>query len=674
MNYTKTFTLTGMALLLGSSCLLPVHAEEVSSEKQEVIYIMTDSTGKVRDVEAVNIFKGGNITDYGDYTDVRMLNTTDAITQDNDKITFSSSADKVYYQGTLASNTSIPWNIAIRYELDGKEVSPEKLAGKSGKLKIHFTISKNDAYEGNFYDNYALQAAFTMNGDECDNIVADDATVANVGNNKQLSYTILPGKGIDTVISADVKDFEMSSVSINAVRLNLNVDIDESQLTDKVDEIVSAIQKLDDGASSLKDGTSSLSTATSTLNDKVQQLNNGVGTLNNGTASLYSGLSTLNGKSEQLVNGAETAYAGLCTAAETSLNSQLTANGMAAVSLTPSTYSDVLMNLLQQMSADTVYQQAYASAEAEIRQQVNAQADTLYAGYIQSQADTIYASYVASIADSLYETVAKQAVTAQLMQSGYTAAQAEVFLGTEQGQALIADTVSKLTDDQKAQIQANAVAQLSDDQKAQILSGALSSLTDEQKQEITEAYVQQMMASDEVTSKINEAVATVSNEAEQISALKGQLDSFGTFCNGLKEYTGAVSSLTAGAGTLSNGMNSLYVNTSVLQSSVSELNDGVSKLYDGSKELADGTSEFSDKTADMDTQISDQIDEMTSSLTGSDEDSVSFVSEKNTDVDSVQFVIKTDAVEKPDTSAVTSTEEKQMTFMEKLLHLFGLDK
>lgn len=673
MNYTKTFTVTGLALLLGSSCLLPLHAEEVPSEKQEVIYIMTDSTGKVKDVEAVNIFKGGNITDYGDYKDVRMLNTTDKITQDGNKITFSSSADKVYYQGTMNS-TSIPWNIDIRYELDGKEISPDRLAGKSGKLKIYFNISKNDAYEGNFYDNYALQAAFTMNGDECDNIVADDATAANVGNNKQLSYTILPGKGIDTVISADVKDFEMSSVSINAVRLNLNVDIDESELTDKVDEIVTAVNKLDDGASSLKEGTSSLSTATSTLNDKVQQLNNGVGTLNNGTASLYSGLSTLNGKSEQLVNGAETAYAGLCSAAETSLNSQLTANGMATVTLTPDTYSDVLMNLLGQMNADAVYQQAYARAEAEVRQQINAQADTLYAGYIQSQADTIYASYVASIADSLYETVAKQAVVSQLMQKSYTAEQAEMFLSTPQGQALVADTVSKLTDDQKTQIQANAVAQLSDDQKAQILSGALNSLTDEQKQEITEAYVQQMMASDEVTSKINEAVSAVSAEAEQISALKGQLDSFGTFCNGLKEYTGAVNSLTAGAGTLSNGMNSLYVNTSVLQSSVSELNDGVNRLYDGSKKLADGTSEFSDKTSDLDSQVSDKIDEMTSSLTGSDEDTVSFVSEKNTNVDSVQFVIKTDAVEKPDTATVSSAEEKQMTFMEKILHLFGLDK
>lgn len=349
MKKIRNFSVIALSLLMTGSYLIPVNAEDTSSEKQEVIYIMTDSSGNVRDVEAVNIFKGGNITDYGTYSNVKMLNTTDRITQDNDKITFSSSADKVYYQGTMSSSASIPWNIHINYELNGKEVSPEELAGASGKLKMHFTISKNEAYEGNFYDNYALQAAFTMNGDECDNVIAEDATVANVGNNKQLSYTILPGKGIDTVISADVKDFEMSSVSINAVRLNLNVDIDESQLTDKVDEIVSAIRKLDDGAGSLEEGSGTLATATSTLNDKVQQLNNGAGSLNSGTASLYSGLYTLNEKSEQLVTGSKTAYAGLCTAAETSLNAQLTANGMDAVTLTPSTYSDVLMNLLSKM-------------------------------------------------------------------------------------------------------------------------------------------------------------------------------------------------------------------------------------------------------------------------------------------------------------------------------------
>ena len=36
-----------------------------------------------------------------------------------------------------------------RYTLDGKEVSPEELAGQSGALEIHFSIRENENCRGN---------------------------------------------------------------------------------------------------------------------------------------------------------------------------------------------------------------------------------------------------------------------------------------------------------------------------------------------------------------------------------------------------------------------------------------------------------------------------------------------------------------------------------------------
>ena len=153
-----------------------------------------------------------------------------------------------------------------------------------------------------------------------------------------------------------------------------------------------------------------------------------------------------------------------------------------------------------------------------------------------------------------------------------------------------------MTDEQKEQILNAAVAQLTDEQKEQILQGAVASLTDEQKTQIREAYIQQMMASDEVTSGINAAVATVSAAARQVSELKGQLDNYGAFYQGLLDYTGAVSDAAAGAKNLKLNMDALYSNTGALKLSVGELNDAVNKLYGGTKDLASGTSEFVDKT------------------------------------------------------------------------------
>lgn len=589
MKHMQKFTAAAMAVLLLGFTVVPAFAETAPSAKEEVIYAMADASGKVTDTEAVNIFAGGDIVDYGDYSAVKPLNTNDTITQNGDQIAFSSTADKVYYQGTM-KNAALPWNISIRYYLEGKEYAPQDVAGKSGALEIRFSVTKNESCGGSFYDDYALQASFTLDTERCQNIVSNGATVANVGSDKQLTYTILPGKGIDTVITADVTDFEMDAAAINGVRLNLDVDVDDTDLMDKVDELVSVIGDLDDGAWELHDGTK-------TLNSKVGDLHSGVGDLTAGAGDLYTGLTDITAQ--------------------------------------------------------------------------NQQADQLYLGYVKSQADSIYLAYVTTQADALYAQVAAQAVREQLIQSGYSEAQADAYLQTADGQTLVAQTVSNMTEEQKAQILNAAVAKLTDEQKKQILQGAVASLTEEQKAEIREAYIQQMMASDDVTSQINAAVATVS-AAKQVSELKGQLDSYGVFYQGLVAYTDAVSSAAAGAKSLKLNMDTLYSNTGKLKLSVGELSDAVGELYDGTGELTDGTTEFVDKTSDMDTQISDEIDSMTASLSGGDGDAESFVSEKNTNVNTVQFVIKTAAIEKAETTTDNTVESAPLTFWQKLLRLVGL--
>ena len=80
-----------------------------------------------------------------------------------------------------------------------------------------------------------------------------------------------------------------------------------------------------------------------------------------------------------------------------------------------------------------------------------------------------------------------------------------------------------------------------------------------------------------------------------------------------------------------------------------------------------------DETDGMDTEISDKIDDMLDSITGGDAETVSFVSDKNTDVDSVQFVIQTEAVKVKEKETTTKTTEKEKTVWEKFLHLFKLD-
>ena len=249
-----------------------------SSEKEETIYATLASDGSLKSMYAVNSFNGGNITDYGNYENVKMLNTEDPIKQNGDTVTFSSSAEKVYYQGDL-ENRPLPWNISIQYLLDGKKYTADEIAGKSGHLEVRFKVEKNEDCTGSFYDNYALQASFTLDTEQCSDISAPDATIANAGGSKQLTYTILPGKGIDTSFYADVKDFEMESASINGIHLNLNADIDDSALTGKVGELISAVSSLNKGAAQLSDGTAAVEEGASKTEQGALALKNGASSL-----------------------------------------------------------------------------------------------------------------------------------------------------------------------------------------------------------------------------------------------------------------------------------------------------------------------------------------------------------------------------------------------------------
>ena len=122
-NLKKSTTVFLVSALLVSALPVSVSAMEANTDKEEVIYVNLDNDGLVREINAVNIFDGnteGLIIDYGKYLDVRNMTTTDTIDLSGDAIKINSSAEKLYYEGKLES-TLMPWDIQIRYFLDGRE-------------------------------------------------------------------------------------------------------------------------------------------------------------------------------------------------------------------------------------------------------------------------------------------------------------------------------------------------------------------------------------------------------------------------------------------------------------------------------------------------------------------------------------------------------------------------
>ena len=194
----------------------------------------------------------------------------------------------------MKQNTEMPWTIQVRYKLDGVEYAPSELAGKSGKLEISISIKENKKCKKNFFENYALQTVVQLDTNLCENIKSDEATMANVGGLKQLTYTILPGNEKDIKITSDVTDFEMSEIQVNGINLNLGLDkdsIDTSSLTGELDKLKDAVNDLDDGANELNDGAKKLDDGAVTLTDGIKTIQDGLDQLNSKSSSLTSGSS-----------------------------------------------------------------------------------------------------------------------------------------------------------------------------------------------------------------------------------------------------------------------------------------------------------------------------------------------------------------------------------------------
>lgn len=591
----KTFLAVALTVSVAAAsvCSSAYAAAKADVTKQEVVYANLEADGAVSEIYVVNIFSvSGNavIEDYGDYSQVRNMTTTDEIRYEDGKVTISPSKEKLYYEGTL-ENAKLPWDIDIRYFLDDEEQEPKELAGKDGALRIELSVKENTACDSAFYDYYALKISLTLHTDRCKNIDADGATQANVGKDRQLTYTVLPGKGTDLVVCADVTDFEMDGISINGVQLNMNIDVDtrSGEISDQITELQDAVSELDSGAKELKDGSLDLRAGTEELYDGAGELVSGSNSLMSGAGSLTAGANSLVSGAEQVKNGAQEVAAG--------------ANSLSGGLSELSGQSAALNS-----GAESVFNSLIAQTEAGI-------ADVRgLLGNFGVSFDALTISNYGTVLQGMTDTI------------GAYQAQIDGALAM-QGSSMTSQTM----------IGQLASAKTSLDSYAAFYQGL-------------QAY----------TAGVDEAGAGAAQLATGAQSL----------AEGTAELYEGAAALNQGAGAVSGGIKSLSDGSRQLYNGTEELKNGAEKLADGTGELADGTGEFAEKTDDLDTKLEEKVDETISELFGSDFEPVSFVSERNKNIESVQFVIKTEAIAVEEAEIEEEPEQEETGFFNKLLNLF----
>ncbi len=623
--------------------------------KDETVYVIADANGEAKKVIVSDWIKNGTnsdkVTDKSNLSDVDTVKGDATYTMNEDETyEWTANGDDIYYQGT--GTTELPVGVSITYKLDGKEISAENLAGKSGKVTMRFDYSnrqydtvKIDGKDEKIYVPFVMMTGMMLDNSNFSNVEVTNGKVLNDGSHTYVAGFALPGVqeslGIDSKdfeipnyveITADTTDFELTTTLTLATN-EMFSDIDFSKVDDKMDELNDKLDKLTDATDRLLDGSSQLYSGLSTLLDKsgdlvdgidqlysgAEQLKDGASTLDTGAGSLLSGATTLDNGVGSLKSGANSLYSGASSldsgAASLDNGASQISSGASSLDAGVSqlqSYISQLSGGLSQISdnsenlnagAKQVFESLLATADKQIAA-AGLTAETLtisnYATVLeqligQLSEENIYALAYQTALDTVTENVNSQSDVIR------SAVENQVRKQVVEG--VLASAGYSMTSDEYDS--AVASGQISEEVQAQISAAVSSQMTamqstiDSNTQTQIQSLIEQNMQSEQVQSGINEAVAKGNAGREALSALKAQLDSYNTFYQGVLSYTAGVDQANSGAEQILNGTYSLKSGSSQLASGSADLKNGTSDLKSGTSQLKNGSSTLKNGVSDL---------------------------------------------------------------------------
>lgn len=332
----------------------PSHSSKAG--KEETVYVLADAKGGVNQVIVSDWLKnsggGQNLTDCSDLTGIRNIKGYETYEMDEKgNIIWNAQGSDIYYQGT--TNKELPVKVQISYQLDGKEIAPEELAGKSGRVTIRMDYENSETRkvdiggkEQEIKVPFAMISGMILPQDTFSNIEVTNARLLSEGNNSVIIGVAFPGlkESIDAEglkeklkdkqddkegignpdelkipdyieITADTENFQLGMTMTVAMSdilsdIELTDSFDLSSLNDSMDDLQDASNQLKDGGTELKDGTLKLKDGSSELLSGTQELWDGTVKLKDGTRELSDKSGDLDEGARKLDEGALALYEG----------------------------------------------------------------------------------------------------------------------------------------------------------------------------------------------------------------------------------------------------------------------------------------------------------------------------------------------------------------------------
>ncbi len=333
MNNSKLKKITTFLIavaIMVSTMASPVYAMENKNitKKDETVYVKMDTAGEIDKVIVSNQIKNiGDISEVSDIsrlTDIENVKGEQLFTHKDDKLIWQNDGNNtICYQGS--TQQELPIGVKIKYELDGKEVKPTELEGKTGHLKVTYSYYTNFSKDEE-YQPFVMITAMPIDEENYQNITVENAKIISDGDRDMIVGYGVPGinkylnltqdKSSPNYINipewftleADIVEYkEIMAITVASNEIFKGISTDKFDSLDELEaslnELQNASNKLVDGSGKLKEGIDTLLTSSYTLKDGVNALYNGGNELSTGSGSLLQGTQVLSDGAKKLADG-----------------------------------------------------------------------------------------------------------------------------------------------------------------------------------------------------------------------------------------------------------------------------------------------------------------------------------------------------------------------------------
>lgn len=248
-------------------------------DTDEAVYVNLDYYGGKTHTSVV---KGCNLngirsfTDYGAYKDVTNMSNHAQPVILKDGVTWNlpkDSKERFYYECQMDNDSIVlPWDFDISYRLNGVPAEAEKLAGASGLVAIDVECTPNEKAKEYYKNNMLLQMGTVVNMEDVNSIEAPGSQTQSLGTYKVILFAAVPGETTTFHMEIGTDNFQSSGIYMMMIPGTLDQMKELKNIREMKDTFSDSADALVDSLNAVLDKLDGLTSGVTTTKKGLEQL------------------------------------------------------------------------------------------------------------------------------------------------------------------------------------------------------------------------------------------------------------------------------------------------------------------------------------------------------------------------------------------------------------------